>query len=322
MKAFYAVTTDRGYVPRVLCLYRSLQPWLGDTRFGFFCVDDGAAELLDKLDLPNAFVLRHADFASPELERVRPSRRLNEYCWTCKPAALRYAFAMWPELDWAVYLDGDMMAFGDPNLVLARPEAHVLLTPHRFALDTFKAWESLTGVHNGGYAAFRNSPEGRRALDWWMERCLELCPAVPTNGVYADQTYLDNLPSAFAGVVASPHKGLNAAPWNIDGYRVRLRDGQVYCDDDPLLIYHFQGMKLYGLRLYDMYAGPHRLPADAIRHIYRPHMHALAKATREVRAIDPDYAGGLQPFLTAPRTLYHQVRRALSGTNNLAMVRW
>jgi hypothetical protein len=319
MKTFYAVTTDRGYVARVLCLYRSLQPWLGEKRFGFFCVDQGAADVLDQLQLPHAVVVRHTEFETPALKEVRPSRKLNEYCWTCKPAALQYALAAWPELEWAVYLDGDMMAFGDPDLALAEPNAHVLLTPHRFT-PAFAQWEASAGVHNGGYAAFRNSPEGRAALDWWMASCLELCPAVPTRGVYADQTYLDHMPARFAGVVASRHKGLNAAPWNIDAYQVAERNGQVWCDDEPLLIYHFQGMRLYGLRLYDMYAAPHRIPSDVVRHIYRPHLRALSAATREVRAVLPGYTGGLQPFLTAPKTIYHQVRRLLTGTNNLSLV--
>jgi hypothetical protein len=320
MKSFYAVTFGRSYVARVLCLYRSLQPWLGNKRFGFFCMDDEAAAVLEALRLPHAVVLRHADFATPPLLAVKPTRAMNEYCWTCKPAALQYAFAMWPELDWGVYLDGDMMAFGDPDLELARPDAHVLITPHRFVLEQFRAQEAEAGTHNAGYAAFRNTPEGRTALGWWMERCLELCPNVRTRGVYGDQTYLDHLPGRFPGVVASQHKGLNAAPWNIDGCRVTTRDGQVYCDEEPLLIYHFQGMRLYGLRLYDMYAGPHRLPADAVDHIYRPHLRALAAATREVRGLRPDFAGGLLPFLTAPKTIYHQLRRALTGTNNLSLV--
>jgi len=319
MRSFYAVTTDRGYVARVLCLYRSLQPWLGHKRFGFFCMDDEAADLLERLRLPHAAVVRHASFATAALQQVKPTRQLNEYCWTCKPAALQYAFATWPELDWAVYLDGDMMAFGDPDLALARPDAHVLITPHRYS-PAFAEWRDVAGTHNGGYAAFRNTPEGRAVLGWWMARCLELCPAVSTNGVYADQSYLDHMPGKFPGVVASEHKGLNAAPWNIENCRVAERDGQVHCDDDPLLVYHFQGMRQYGARLYDMYAAAHRLPADAVRHIYRPHLRALAAATREIRALQPGYRGGLQPFLTEPRTVYRQLRRALTGTNNLSMV--
>lgn len=320
MKTLYAVTTDRAYVGRVLCLYRSLQPWLGNKCFGFFCMDDDAAALLEALRLPHSIVVRHAEFATPALKKVRPTRKMNEYCWTCKPAALQYALATWPELDWGVYLDGDMMAFGDPDLALARLQAQVLITPHRFAVEQFRIQEPETGTHNGGFAAFRNTPEGRAALDWWMERCVELCPAVRTRGVYADQTYLDHMLSKFPGVVASSHKGLNVAPWNVDGFHIAVRDGQVYCDEDPLLIYHFQGMRQYGLRFYDMYAGPHRLPEDAVRHIYRPHLKALVAAMREVRRLRPDYAGGVQPFLTAPKTIYHLFRHVAAGTSNLSLV--
>ena len=320
MKTFYAAVTDRTYVGRVLCLYRSLQPWLGDKRFGFFCMDDEAAMLLEALHLPHAVVVRHEEFATPALGEVKPMRMMNEYCWTCKPAALQYACSTWPELDWVVYLDGDMMAFGDPDLALDRLDAQVLITPHRFVLEKFRIQEPETGTHNGGYAAFRNAPEGRAALDWWMERCLELCPAVRTRGVYADQTYLDDMLGKFSNVAPSSHKGLNAAPWNIDGYHITVCDGQVYCDEDPLLIYHFQGMQLYGLRFYDMYAGPHRMPKDAVCHIYRPHLNALAAAMREVRRLRPGYTGSMQSLLTKPKKIYHQLRRVAAGTSNLYLV--
>jgi len=319
MKNFYAVVTDRNYIARVLCLYRSLEPWLHDREFGFFCVDEGAASLLERLHLPKAVVVRYEEFAFSALDAVKPTRKLNEFCWTCKPAALQYAMRTWPELEWAVYLDGDMMGFNNPNLAFEGIDGSILLTPHRYS-PAFAHHADTAGMHNGGYAAFRNLPEGRAALDWWSERCIELCPAVRIGNVYADQTYLDHMPGLFPGTIASAHKGLNAAPWNIENYAVSHKNGTVYCDENPLLIYHFQAMKQYGARLYDMYGGDYDLPKNAVRYIYHPHLEALTSALSAVRAVDPRYRGGLLPLMQDPRSIYHQIRRAFSGTNNLSMV--
>ncbi len=183
----------------------------------------------------------------------------------------------------------------------------------------FEKYKNSAGLHKSGYVAFRNSKTGRAALDFWVERCKELCSAIPMRGTYIDQIYIDWLPAHFSGVYSSEHIGVNAGPWSIDGHRVIVRDANVFLDDEPLLIYHVQGMRIYGPRLYDLYAGPHKLPKAAVQHIYRPYIRALRDAHREVCAVQSGYDVGIRPFWTQPKTIYHQIRRKIVGTNNLTI---
>ena len=239
LTTFYATVIDRNYVPLGLNLYRSFEGYLHNKIFGFFCIDDEAADLLRSLDLRGAQVFAPGDFETTELRRLRADRAINEYCWTLKATVLRTGFTLDPSFEWGIYLDSDMMAFSDPDLALPS-DGSVVLAPHRFATAAFAAFEPSVGRFNGGYAAFRNSKEGNAALAWWHERCIESCPAIPTATAYADQKYLDVLPGSFSGIRETAHKGLDTAPWNIQGYRVSERNSRVYIDDDPLLLYHYQ----------------------------------------------------------------------------------
>ncbi|MBI3706644.1 MAG: hypothetical protein HY246_03015 [Proteobacteria bacterium] len=115
MKTQYLTIITIYYAARALCLYRSLEPFLGKNYFAFYCMDEHCADLLEGLHLPKARIVRIGEFETDELRAVKPGRALNEYCWTAKPIVLRHALARCPSPDWAIYLDGDMMAFGDPD---------------------------------------------------------------------------------------------------------------------------------------------------------------------------------------------------------------
>lgn len=315
MRSFYATVVDINYVPMALNLYRSFTPFLDDKTFGFFCIDEAAADHLERLALSNAWVLRPADFETTALRAVRAGRATNEYCWTLKAITLQTGFALDPTFDWGIYLDSDMMAFADPDGALSVND-FVVLSPHRFSTAEFAAYGPSVGQFNGGYAAFRNAAEGKAALAWWHERCLESCPAVPTPDAYADQKYLDAMPGRFPGVRQSRHKGLNLAPWNLQSDPLSERDGQVFVGDDPLLLYHFQGLRILGTRLYDLYTGPMRIPDAASRLIYRPYIRSLRMTFDVLRQQIPSFRASI-PALTTRKAM-NQLRRFLRGHCNLA----
>jgi hypothetical protein len=316
VKTFYATVIDINFVPMALALYRSFAPFLDSKTFGFFCVDDESANLLQKMSLPNAWVLRPDDFETEALKRVRAERAVNEYCWTLKSVALQTGLSIDPSFEWAVYLDSDMMTFADLDLALVN-DAAIILAPHRFATPEFATYEPSVGRFNAGYVAFRNTPDGHAALSWWQEKCLERCPAIPDGDIYADQKYLDAMPGRFKGVVASEHRGLNVAPWNIGGYRLTDRGGQPFVDDDPVLLYHFQGLRILGARFFDLYTGPMRIPSSIRNLIYRPFIRSLKDSFETLRIHAPGFDKGIQR-LTTRRTV-SQLRRTLHGTGNLAI---
>src|SRR5690606_3810260 len=58
-----------------------------------------------------------------------------------------------------------------------------------------------------------------------------------------DQGYLDEFPKRFGGVRVLDHTGINAAPWNIDGAAIEEGEGAPRIHGQPLLFYHFQGLR-------------------------------------------------------------------------------
>jgi hypothetical protein len=316
----YCTILDAGYLARGLALHASLVEANRRARFAFFCVDDLAARLLDRIGLERSIVLPPESYTTSELERLRVQRSRAEYCWTCKPFALLHLADAFPQARWLVYVDGDMMFFGDPDSALPGSPAHYLLTPHRFH-PAFQQFEAAAGKHNAGYVAMRNSNQGRSAMRWWRERCIESCSARATDAAYADQKYLDKMLELFPFGESSHHPGLNAAPWNIERYRVSGSDAGVLLDDHPLLLYHFQALRLLNARLVDLYAGNRRIGDAARRLIYRPYLQRIANAYRELKASLPTDAPRVQSSLHFPHDWLRLGYELARGYHNLERFR-
>ncbi len=277
------------YLPRALALWTSFTEFNRNSEFAFFCLDEQAAKILEELSLPRTHVFREADFAGSSMQSLRLTRSIAEYCWTAKSFALCHLLEGDAGLDWAVYLDADMLAFGDPDIALTDAgAADFLLAPHRFATD-FLSFAPAAGFHNAGYVAFRNTSIGRAAALRWRDLCAESCPAIATAQAYADQKYLDQLLAEFPTGAGSCHLGLNAGPWNVGQYRVTAPAGRVHLNDTPLLLYHFQSLRVFTRHWIDLYFGGGKLPKSARDLIYVPYLNALGRSynvLRQVAAID------------------------------------
>ena len=138
-----------------------------------------------------------------------------------------------------------------------------------------------------------------------------------TQSTYADQKYLDDLMAAFPTGRASDLPGLNAAPWNIGRYRVSRRGECVLLDEDLLLLYHFQALRLLNRRWVDLYAGNYRLGPAVRTLIYGPYVQQLAESYRVLRGLRPGFDLGFNPIQPQwlPRLRY--AKRVLAGNANL-----
>lgn len=314
----YATITDINYLVRAWALFRSFEPWMADKLFVFYCVDDETVDVLRRLAPQRALIVPAAEFETTDLMTARDNRARNEYCWTCKPAVLTHAMKAVPDVAWAVYLDSDMLAFDDLDPPLAQADkagAALALTPHRFATPELRALAPEVGYFNAGYAAFRAGEEGLFALNWWQTQCLRACPNVPRDGLFADQKYLDQLPDLFRTHVID-EAGMNAAPWNVEANAPpTLTQGQIRVGDDPLRLYHFQGLRILGRRWFDMHPGAERIDGILLRQIYGPYCQALARAYAEICRVIPGFAKGTKPF--SPRQWLSQLSRFVKRRSNL-----
>jgi hypothetical protein len=163
----------------------------------------------------------------------------------------------------------------------------------------------------------RNTREGRSAVEWWRERCVESCTTQVTDVTFADQKYLDRLPELFPFGAASAHVGLNAAPWNIETYAIAGFGGGVRLDGQPLLLYHFQSLRLLNASLVDLYAGDRRIGDDARRLIYRPYLERVGAAYRRLRVTFSSEAPPVESSLRSARDWLRLAYELARGYHNV-----
>jgi len=290
--SIYCTIFDDNYLARALALYESLIKVNATALFAFFCIDSDSVQLLNALKLKRAVVVSHEEFATSELLETKPLRSRGEYCWTCKPVALLHMIRCMPNASWVVYVDTDMMFFSDPDQAFLGLESHYLLAPHRYHAD-FLEYEKSVGKYNAGYVAARNSSQGKRVMSWWKDRCIQSCSIIPTDTTFADQKYLDQFLELYPFGVSAEHKGLNAAPWNVENFMFSGGIDGVQVDDEPLLLYHFQGLQLFDNGTASLYIGDVQISEVLREHIYQPHLEALLLAYSKIRKIDPGFSKGL-----------------------------
>src|SRR5262249_10735493 len=112
-----------------------------------------------------------------------------------------------------------------------------------------------------------------------------------------DHMYLAAGPSRFEKVAVLQHKGANLAPWNLVNYTISTNGDHVRVDDQPLIFFHFHGLKHVGGWAYDPGLDVYRAKATTVirRNVYAPYIRTLAQTARHL----PRSIRG-----TAPRGLF------------------
>lgn len=271
------------------------------------CLSDSCHDILTEMQLPGIQVLRINDLETfcPALKPLREQRSAAEFYFTCTPVLMQYIFAQMPDLELVSYLDADMYFFTPPDVVINEiGNAPAAIIPHNYPAR-LKKMERF-GIYNVGWVSFDRSEQGQKVLAWWAERCLEWCHdwVDEANDRFADQRYLQRFSTIAPDTRILHNKGFNLAPWNIANYRMSLRNGRVFADADPLVFFHFHGVKK-GMR--GRYFNAHRLfraPYNGLirESIYRPYIDKVAGFEAEVErtftaAEPPSLArGGLSQY--------------------------
>ncbi len=249
---FFCTLFDSNFLSRGLALYISLRRHAPDSTLYVYCFDDLTHRLLKQMDLPNLSPVAMAEFESPELLSVKPSRGVGEYCWTCTPHIIRHAIQHF-DLPAVTYLDADLYFYASPTVLLdewVAAGASVLITEHRYTPCYDHACRF--GIYCVQFVTFRADAAGMTALNWWADRCLEWCYSREEDGKFGDQKYLDDWTTRFEGVHVLQHLGGGVAPWNVQQYEVLTTDGdavqlrELASDASfPLVFYHFHGLQIF-----------------------------------------------------------------------------
>ncbi len=275
---------DQNYMLRGLALHRSLRRHAGAFRLYVLCLDEVAHQTLTRMAIPEIvpIALQELEAADPALLAAKATRSRVEYYFTCTAALQCFLLERYPEIDVISYMDSDLYFYSDPAPIFDEMrDGSVLIIGHRFP-EHLKHLE-IFGRYNVGLLAFRNDADGRTCLEWWRERCIEWCYDKLEDGKFGDQKYLDDWTTRFNGVVELRYKGANVAPWNLAGFKVRERDGQVMIDEDPLIFYHFHKMKMVSPNLFDSgLTDPKAELNAAVRNgIFAPYLRQLRELMQE-----------------------------------------
>jgi len=277
---------DRNYLAQGLTLYQSLTDHAGSFTLWVLCFDEITHEVLSGLNLANVrpVSLQEFDGGDNALQEAKRNRSRVEYIFTCTPSWLLYLLNQHPEIKRITYLDADLMFYASPSPIFKElGDRSILIVGHRFP-GRLRHLESQYGIYNVSLLTFRNDPPGKDCLRWWRDRCLEWCSDRPENGRFADQKYLDDWPTRFEGVVVVQNKGAGLAPWNHGNYTVRFQDDTITVDGDPLIFYHFQGVRMIGRRFFDPGVQRYGPMPSALRHrLYTSYVQSLLATEQWVR---------------------------------------
>jgi hypothetical protein len=283
---------------RGLALYRSLQTHCDPFVLWVLCFDDASYDALARLDRPDLRPVSVAQFEEGDVDllRAKTTRNRVEYYFTCTPSWPRYLMNAHPEIGMVTYVDADLLFYSDVEPLFAEIGARSIgIIAHRFPPHLKK--REVYGVYNVGLLTIRNDADGRACLEWWRERCLEWCFDRVESGRYADQKYLDEFPGRFTGVAVIEQPGVGLAPWNWMNHEIELDGDGGTVDGQPLIAYHFHGLRLYGERLYDVRLARYRsMPRALRRRLYEPYIQALREARDLAGDAIPDEAVGGAPI--------------------------
>lgn len=284
----YCSYFDHRYLARGLAMIRSLRRFDTEAVFWVLCLSETCERALRRLQEPNVRPIAMTDFLAGDaaLQAARAERSTVEFYFTCTPALVCYVLDRTGPDDVVTYVDGDLYFFDAPTpLFDALDGASVSIVAHRF--PEAKRDLQRFGIYNVGWLGFRNDGNGRAAAQWWRTRCNEWCFDIVEDDRYADQKYLDRFGELFEGVVVLSQPGANLAPWNVARHRLALSGRRVLVDGEPLIFFHYQGLRELGRHLY--FAAHHQYDAPLSgfmrRHIYRPYLARLSTIRDEVASL-------------------------------------
>ena len=153
-----------------------------------------------------------------EFQFWQTSRSKTEAIFTLKVFWLDQLMSILNSGDQILYSDADQFFLREiPEL--SEESWSLLLSPHYFppTRETMYNTDHYNpGHYNAGLLALRVDSEASKVVQWWREQVLEYCGLDKSNGLYADQKYLDEF------IKISPHarsfsdRGVNVGMWQMN----------------------------------------------------------------------------------------------------------
>jgi len=283
---------DSNYLTRGLALHESLRKQCESFHLYIFAFDENCREVLNSLlqsgELKNCTIISLKEFEDEKLLNIKPTRSIAEYCWTSTSSTILYVLNNF-KVDSCTYLDADLYFYSSPKIIFDEMgEKSILLTEHRYSPQYNK--EIKSGLYCVQFVTFKNNSEGRTALEWWRERCLEWCYNRYEEGKFGDQLYLDDWTERFPGVHVLENRGGGLAAWNVQQYLFGESNGIITADypsGDSVftpVFYHFHYLRFLSGGKVEL--GRRFLSQSVLSIFYIPYIKRLIHFTRKIELID------------------------------------
>lgn len=245
---------SRNYLPYASVLMKSIEANCPEYR-RFVCIademDHALAAPTNLFDIISASEVCGASFAGMAFRYD-----VMEFNTAVKPFMFRWLLEQ-QGFDRAIYLDPDIFVYRPLAEVdrLLDDGASAIFTPHllRPLEDGLRPDDHdilQSGVYNLGFAAMRRVPETLEFLHWWGRRLEYQCYCDVGGNLFTDQRWCDYAPAFLPAIAILRHPGYNLAYWNLGNRTVhRNDDGSIVVDGQPLIFFHFSGLRFEEPRL-------------------------------------------------------------------------
>ncbi|MDR3626322.1 MAG: glycosyl transferase [Ignavibacteriaceae bacterium] len=311
---------DTHYLTRGLALYYSLKNNCDNYHLYIFAFNDKCYEILEKLNLENVTLIPLSEFESPELLKVKPTRSIAEYCWTCTSSTILYVLEKF-NVESCTYLDSDMCFYSSPQPIFNELGSDsILITEHRYSPKYNK--EIRAGKYCVQFVTFRNNEYGLKALKWWKDRCIEWCYAKYEDGKFGDQLYLNDWLERFERVHVLQHLGGGLAAWNVQQYKFSEENGKIVGTEESTgkkfdaIFYHFHYLRFFNNGEIEL--GRRILTENIFSTFYRPYIRYLDEIKLKVETINNSFdphGSTTKPLNWKAPILY--IYRNLKGVYNI-----
>ena len=228
---------DSYYIHKGIATYLSLSQVTNDFHLYVMAFDKDSCDRLTSLGFDHMTVELVDDFETQDLLAIKPSRNKAEYCWTCGPA-VTWHFLNKYNLPSITYLDSDIFFMNDPKVVFDEiGDKSIAVTEHN-NLDS-----SMSGRFCVQFNYFKNDEEGRAALKWWRDSCIEWCFDRYEDAKHGDQRYVDQFPQRYKSLCIVKNLGAGIGPWNMNRYQYTDHSLIFNGKEDDFVFFHMHGIK-------------------------------------------------------------------------------
>lgn len=250
---YFTTFFDKNYLSRGLVLIESLQKQSTGFELYLLCLDDTTFSYFEanKSQYPEVktILLSAIEKEDEELLLCKTNRSTIEYYFTLSPCLPLYLLKKF-NLPHICSLDADIKFYASPQpLFDYLINSSMIITPHKFSKEIGHLVKY--GKNNVSFQIFKNDECGLQCLELWRKQCIDWCKDVPDeiNGRFADQKYLDNWETLYLNKVKVLNDNISGlAPWNLNNYKITIKNNKFYSNNERIIFYHFHHNKFFSKR--------------------------------------------------------------------------